>query len=83
MTPIVCPWCGARSDGDLCATLAAVLRCNNCLLDLDAKGQWNGIGYAILRALGLTHGRVAFEAALAEAEAAMPSKINAAPKGRF
>lgn len=51
-----CRFCGTDAEGDLRATLLALQSCNNCLVDIQCKGQWTGDGWAVLQRLIERHG---------------------------
>lgn len=55
--PIICRFCGARSDGEAEETALLLLRCPNCRLDVEMAGGWNEVGEAIVKALGERFGK--------------------------
>jgi hypothetical protein len=59
-----CHYCTAADLlDDLPAAIAALLGCNNCRMDIQLNGGWNGNGLATLRALAGKHGGEAVIAA--------------------
>lgn len=46
-----CVYCGAQIGDDLDSTLIKLLKCVNCRLDIQMRGEWTGTGWAIARDL--------------------------------
>lgn len=49
--PVRCDRCGASSEGDLEATLVALVECEPCVFSVAARGTAGGAGWRVLRSL--------------------------------
>lgn len=44
-----CPYCHAQDYDSVSEIMDAFLKCNNCLVDIQSKGQWSGHGIQALQ----------------------------------
>jgi hypothetical protein len=65
---MICPYCHCDPEKDnLKEAIKKLKGCNNCLVDIELRGEWTGKGIAAIKALAAKHGTV-FVANLWEAK---------------